>query len=231
MSSNIPSQISIEDTFKGLETLSQITEELHKLSCSLIRRMRVDLLALDHHADVPGTQRWIARPKTLRLSVRSWPARQQNHSQAQDFNRVSRSGPLPGFVFDVEGAIDALAEQLVAEALLPLLRRLPGEKGQKWNLQLINVCVANMVATAADDKQGVGRDISAMFKKQDEVLRPYKLEPVSDHDDEPLDSDANDEFLSNMEWEHMDRSVCTTCGYCLPLFAMPAHTRYHEMGG
>ncbi|KAG5927736.1 hypothetical protein E4U42_001894 [Claviceps africana] len=39
ISGNIPSKISIEDTFRGLETLSQITEELFRLSCSLIRRL------------------------------------------------------------------------------------------------------------------------------------------------------------------------------------------------
>ncbi|KAK2600163.1 hypothetical protein QQS21_005108 [Conoideocrella luteorostrata] len=229
--SNIPSQISIEDTYKGLETIPQITEQLHKLSCSLIRRMRIDLLALDQHADMPGAQRWIARPKTLRLCVRSWPMRQSSDS-SQNFSRVSRSGPLPIFVFDVDGDIDALAQQLVAEALLPLLRRLQGDKGQKWNLQLINVCVANMVAGAADDGQGAGRDISAMFKRQDEVLRPFRLDSISgDEKTEPSDSFLNDdESESAMAWDTVNHSVCPACGRSLPSFAMPAHTRFHEMG-
>ncbi|KAJ6441987.1 DSC E3 ubiquitin ligase complex subunit 2 [Purpureocillium lavendulum] len=183
--SDIPSQVSIEDTFKGLETIPQITEELHKLSCSLIRRLRVDLVVVDESADVPGFRKWIARPKTLRLSIRSWPTRQGSYSsQAMNFNRVSRSGPLPTFVFDLEADMESLAQRLVAEALLPLLRRLQAEQGQnhKWNLQLLNICAANMVVGAADDKMGAGRDIAFMFKHQDEALRPWKVTQSSDED-------------------------------------------------
>ncbi|KHO02009.1 DNA-repair protein, UmuC-like protein [Metarhizium album ARSEF 1941] len=229
---DIPSQISIEDTYKGLETIPRITEELHKLSCSLIRRMRMDLLAADHSAEKPGTQRWIARPKTLRLAVRSWPTR-RGGSSAPNFSRTSRSGPLPNLVFDALADVDALAQKLVAEALLPLLRRLQPDQGPpRWNLQLINVCVANMVAGAGDDKQGSGRDISAMFKRQDEVLRPFKLpEPVSD-DESRAEANADDvESLEcGLDWGDADHSVCQDCGHWLPPFAMPAHVRYHEMG-
>ncbi|OAQ72950.1 hypothetical protein VFPPC_00782 [Pochonia chlamydosporia 170] len=226
---DIPSQISIEDTYKGLETISLITEELHKLSCSLIRRMRIDLLAPDKHADEPGAQRWIARPKTLRLAIRSWPTRQGSQA-TPNFNRISRSGPLPTLVFDTSADIDALAQQLVAEALLPLLRRLQLEKGQKWNLQLINICVANMVAGAADDKQGSGRDISAMFKRQDEVLRPFRLEPLSnDDEDSVVSTSSTEDFEPNMGWEDSDNLACPACGCDLPPFAMPAHLRYHKM--
>lgn len=227
---DIPTQISIEDTYKGLETVPHITEELHKLSCSLIRRMRIDLLALDPHADKPGTQRWIARPKTVRLAVRSWPTRQGNNP-TRDFSRISRSGPLPNLVFDMTADIDALAQQLVAEALLPLLRRLQAEKGHKWNLQLINICVANMVAGAADDKQGSGRDISVMFKRQDEVLRPFKLESVSDDEgNEVASTGSMGRREPDMDWDESDNSVCPDCGHSLPSFAMAAHLRYHEMG-
>jgi DNA polymerase iota len=227
---DIPSQISIEDTYKGLETVPQITEELHKLSCSLIRRMRIDLLVPDEHADKPGAQRWIARPKTLRLAIRSWPTR-QGVNLAPNFNRVSRSGPLPNLVFDSSADIDALAQELVAEALLPLLRRLHTEKGQKWNLQLINICVANMVAAAADDKQGSGRDISVMFKRQDETLRPFKLGPVSESEGKAMvGTEKTEDVELEMDWNDSENSVCLDCGHSLPSFAMQAHLRYHEMG-
>ncbi|KAI8670888.1 UmuC domain-containing protein [Fusarium keratoplasticum] len=229
--SDMPSQISIEDTYKGLETIPQIAEELHKLSCSLVRRMRVDLLVPDQNSDVPGSQRWIARPKTLRLSVRSWA--QLQSAQSHNSGRVSRSSPLPSFVFDVKDDIDRIAERLVSEALLPLLRRLSPEKGHRWNLQMLNICVANMVAGAADDKTGAGRDISAMFRRQDEVLRPFQVIPdQEDKVEEPARSedecDNGDEEATG--WSMEENVSCPICGHAIPPFAVAAHQRYHEMG-
>ncbi|PTB43432.1 uncharacterized protein TrAFT101_001989 [Trichoderma asperellum] len=231
--SDVPSQISIEDTYGGLQTIPRITEELHKLSCSLIRRMRVDLTILDHGSDIPGSQKWIARPKTLRLSTRSWP--KSDASQTQNSSRVSRSGPLPGFVFDLKADIDEIAQQLVAEALLPLLRRLQSEKGQTWNLQLINICAANMVAGATDDKMGAGRDIAVMFKKQDEVLAPWRItSEATDEDEKPAEDEMGDAISEDLDsdtsWEASDGSICVICGHSIPLFALPAHVRYHELG-
>ncbi|KAG6006224.1 hypothetical protein E4U54_000209 [Claviceps lovelessii] len=233
VSSHIPSQIGIEDTFKGLETVSQITEELHKLSCSLIRRLRVDLLARDQHSDIPGAQKWIARPKTLRLGLRSWPTYQGVTNSSQAFRRISRSGPLPSFVFDTHSDIDALAQKLVAESLLPLLRQLRGDKGNnRWNLQLINVCAANMVTCAGDDRDGAGRDISAMFKNQDQVLKPFKVDtsPEAEKKIESMESSSADGSEKDMQWDdEVHHSTCSRCGYSLPLFAMTAHMRFHEV--
>ncbi|KAJ4325569.1 hypothetical protein N0V84_003449 [Fusarium piperis] len=229
--SDMPSQISIEDTYKGLETIPQIAEELHKLSCSLVRRMRVDLLVPDQNSDIPGSQRWMARPKTLRLSVRSWA--QLHSAQSHNSGRVSRSAPLPSFVFDVKDDIDRIAERLVSEALLPLLRRLSPEKGHRWNLQMLNICVANMVAGAADDKTGAGRDISAMFRRQDEVLRPFQVIPDQEENvKEPAKSedecDDGDEEAAS--WSMEENVSCPICGHAIPPFAVAAHQRYHELG-
>ncbi len=231
---DMPSQISIEDTYKGLETMAQITEELFKLSCSLVRRMRIDLVVPDTNADEPDAKRWIARPRTLRLAIRSWP--KPGSDQARSFSRVSRSAPLPSFVFDLLPDIEELAERLVTEDLLPLLKRLSGEKGSGWNLQLINICVANMAAGAADDKHGAGRDIANMFKKQDEVLRPWKV--VQDPDptnDGPLDEEVSDEegfdsLDGGAPWNGTASDLCDICGVSIPSFAAAAHLRYHEMG-
>jgi DNA polymerase iota len=231
---DVPSQISIEDTYRSLETIPRITEELHKLSCSLIRRMRVDLVVLDYGSDIPGSQKWIARPKTLRLSTRSWP--KSDASQTQNFSRVSRSGPLPNFVFDLKADIDEIAQQLVAEALLPLLRRLQNEKGQTWNLQLINICAANMVAGVTDDKTGAGRDIAVMFRKQDEVLAPWRVTSDAADEDEQIAGDEAEGSVpaedsdSDISWEATDSSICVICGHSIPSFALSAHLRYHELG-
>ncbi|KAJ3496806.1 hypothetical protein NLG97_g2380 [Lecanicillium saksenae] len=237
----IPSQLSIEDTYKGLETVAQITEELFKLSCSLVRRMRIDLVSPNVNADEPLAQRWIARPRTLRLSIRSWP--KPGSGQERSFNRVSRSAPLPSFIFDLKADIEEIAERLISEALLPLLRRLSAEKGSGgWNLQLINICVANMVAGAAEDKHGAGRDIANMFKKQDEVLRPWKVTEQQPQDDglrgEPQQqqqargSDMEDEFDgldADASWGGATGDLCNICGLPIPTFAASAHFRYHEM--
>ncbi|KAL3594898.1 hypothetical protein FPOAC2_09215 [Fusarium poae] len=233
--SDVPSQISIEDTYKGLDTMAQITEELHKLSCSLVRRMRVDLLAIEPGADTLGTQKWIARPKTLRLSLRSWAY--LHGAQGQAYGRVSRSGPMPNYVFDVKDDIEHIAEKLVLDSLLPLLRRLSPEKGQRWNLQMLNLCVANMVVGAADDKTGAGRDISVMFKRQDEVLKPFQIKEeqdvgqVGDHEHPVSEGEDEDGEDNDDDWDMGDNVSCPLCGNSIPMFAVPAHQRYHEMEG
>ncbi len=238
---DIPAQLSIEDTYKGLETMAQITEELFKLSCSLVRRMRIDLVRADGHSDEPLGQRWMARPRTLRLSIRSWP--KPGSGQERSFSRVSRSAGLPSFVLDLSAGIEEIAERLVSEALLPLLRRLGAEKGSGgWNLQLVNVCVANMAAGAAEDRHGAGRDIGNMFKRQDEVLRPWKVtERPTDEEGEDAQQDGRDGNMSELDdefdgldadgsWSGATGESCNTCGLPIPTFAASAHFRYHEMG-
>lgn len=220
---DVPMQISIEDTYGGLGAMSQITEELLKLSCSLLRRMRLDLVASDENATLSGEKKWLARPRTLRLSIRSW---HQMHSQ--NYNRFSRSGTLPPFVFDLNMDIEHIAERLVVEALLPLLQRLQSEKGPRWNLQLINICVANMVAGAGEEKSAVGRDIASMFKNQDEALRPWKIVDSPgelENTREDPDSEGED---SDPDWEAA--GSCPRCDRSIPSFALSAHLRYHDMG-
>lgn len=229
---NVPSQISIEDTYKGLETMPQITEELHKLAYSLIRRMRVDLVIEDEDMAEGNMhlRKWLARPRTLRLAIRSWPLSGAPQNQSS-YSRISRSGPLPSFVFDLEGEMENLAERLLSESLLPLLRRLEPEKGPRWNLQLINICVANMVQGATNDKHGAGRDIANMFKHQDEALRPWKVveEPAAEHFNHASDLASSDEN-DDSQWETTDNDVCSVCHSSIPAFAMLAHVRFHEMG-
>jgi DNA polymerase iota len=225
---DIPSQISIEDTFKGLESLPQITEQLYALSCSLIRRMRVDLLVLDENADPPGSFKWLARPKTLRLSIRSWP--RSGLRSDRSFSRTSRSGLVPNFVFDYSLDIEAIADRLLSECLLPLLRRLQSEAGQPWNLQLINICVANMVPGAAETGAGVGRDIANMLRKQEEVLAPWRItsNEANNNNGESEESEFEDIEAAD-GWGTTEHTRCPQCGHSIPHFALTAHLRYHEM--
>ncbi|KAF9877787.1 DNA polymerase [Colletotrichum karsti] len=227
--SDIPSQISIEDTFKGLETMPQIENELRKISASLVRRMRTDLLTDDDTAE-PGGQRWIAYPKTLRLSIRSWPA-----DATPNFQRISKSQPLPNFIFNLKDTPESIAERLTTEILLPTTKKFY-PANHKWNLQLMNVCVANMAASGSEAGPGVGRDISVMFKRQDDVLRQWKIDTAIVEDEQPVSDDSPDEeelgeFDAGDSWEDDEETArCPLCGHCIPPFALAAHARYHHLG-
>lgn len=224
--SDVPSQISIEDTYRGLKSLPMILTELQKLSFSLLKRMRVDLVAEEAEG-----QRWLAHPKTLRLSIRAWP--KDEDTSDWDFSRTSRSQPLPNFVFNLKDPVSAIAERLASETMFPMLRKFHPEDGHEWNLQLINVCVANMIPSGSEAGRGSGRDISAMFKKQDDVLRQWRADTAlidveEGIADEELEVEDVDDGVS---WEaSQDTNRCSLCGHFIPAFAMPAHARYHDMG-
>ncbi|EFQ30079.1 impB/mucB/samB family protein [Colletotrichum graminicola M1.001] len=230
--SDIPSQISIEDTFKGLESMSQIEKELRKISASLVRRMRTDLLTNDDPIE-SGGQRWIAHPKTLRLSIRSWPT-----ESTPSFQRISRSQPLPNFIFTLKEPPESIAERLTSNILLPSMKKFY-PPGHQWNLQLMNVCVANMAASGSEARSGVGRDISVMFRKQDDVLRQWRMDTAVVEDDDEQWASEDDvekemelgEFDEGASWEDdMVTARCPICGHCIPPFALAAHARYHDLG-
>jgi DNA polymerase iota len=209
----VPSQISIEDSYVRLDTLSQVRKELCMLCTSLLRRMQIDLLEDDGDVYSPGSlnfsgmsKRWIAHPKTIRLTTRPRPAANPDGSRTRSFNRISRSSPLPNFVFDLREGIDAIVERLVQESLIPLFHRLHPEK-QGWNLSLMNVGVTNMVEAASEDGCGGGRDIGRMFRRQTDLLKEWKvedrgippghmeLETVHEPSLEGREPNANDEAL------------------------------------
>jgi len=171
----VPTQISIEDSYIRLDTLPQVQKELRMLATSLLKRMHIDLLEDDEDSEPGRTQRWMAHPKIIRLSTRPRPPPNSDGTRTRSFNRISRSGPLPGFVFNLKDGIDSIVEKLVQETLILMFRRLhPYPSG--WNLSLMNIGVTNMVETASDDGKGGGRDIGRMFKRQEDVLKDWKVE-------------------------------------------------------
>jgi DNA polymerase iota len=180
----VPTQIGIEDSYLRLDTLSEVTKELRMLATSLLNRMHTDLV--EHEEDSNQTsadsttanptscKRWLAHPKTIRLSTRPRPPQNPDGSRNRSFARISKSAPMPSFVFSFKDDVAAIVERLLNETLLPLFRRLHPEKGG-WNLSLINVAAANM-ADAASEKGGVGRNIAKMFRQQDDVLKQWRIE-------------------------------------------------------
>lgn len=173
---DIPTQISIEDSYRGLNEPREIERALLAISASLLRRMQVDLLEDDNDEEEHGAQplssthrprKWLAYPRTIRLSTRPYTRPADN--KPYNWARASRSSPLPSFVFAAGAGMptEQVAARLVAETLLPLFRRLhPESRG--WNVGLLNVCVTNMAGAAAG---GGGGDIAAMFRRQGEALR------------------------------------------------------------
>ncbi|KAF2236633.1 DNA/RNA polymerase [Viridothelium virens] len=260
----VPSQISIEDSYIRLDTFEEATKELHMLSMSLIKRMHLDLLededgADQHNAPVEQTgqtppRRWLALPRTLRLSTRPRAAPAPDWTRSRAFNRISRSAPVPGFLFNLDESDEALADKLVHDAWLPLFRKIHPEKSG-WNLSLVNVAVTNMTDTASDDKNASGRDIGKMFKMQDQILREWRVEDVSTTSNVAPTSpnhlafvdgphgvenecvhESSPNVLEGHNWEEdedsapVPGSTCETCGLTVPSFAMSAHRRYHLMG-
>jgi DNA polymerase iota len=199
----VPTQISMEDSYVRLVTLGEVTKELHILATSLLRRMHTDLLedegddeqALENNATtnhIPA-KRWLAHPKTIRLSTRPRPAQNPDGSRNRSFARISKSAPMPNFVFNLKESVETLVERLVTETLLPLFRRLHPEKSG-WNLSLVNIAAANM-ADAARDKGGVGRDIAKMFRQQDGVLKQWRVEET----DEKVMKDRDERVAEDAE--------------------------------
>ncbi|KEF57558.1 uncharacterized protein A1O9_05476 [Exophiala aquamarina CBS 119918] len=254
----VPSQISQEDSYmKYLHTFEQVKEQLTLLSERLIQRMRMDLLEDDeddedwgHEKGLGTRRRWMAHPRTLRLSTRPRPPPGPDGTRARTFHRISRSGPMPNFVFSLNERTLVLAERLVGETLIPMFRKIHETNG--WNLSLINVAATNMAETAAETKDSEGRDIGKMFRHQDELLKDFRVTVESDLiqglpsrvpeassvecGSSGIDaSNANlalDEVAEGWDSEDSDRSYVERCEYCqacVPVFALAAHHRYHEL--
>lgn len=187
--------------------MAAVDKELRLLSKSLLFRVREDLLCVDDddhdehdaHNDeeksMDDTNRrmegqgarylrqWLAYPRTLRLTTRPRPPLNSDGTRSRISNRISRSCDMPFQVLDLSKSVDELSGRLVQETLTPLFHKLHPEKSD-WNLSLMNICATNMSPTAASSKDGAGRDISKMFRRQEHVLKEWKVD--DDHVDRPV---------------------------------------------
>lgn len=266
--SSIPTQISIEDTYSGsrggLNTVVEVERELSKITASLLRRMHVDLTeddAFAPHASANSLtgrlgseaqnhqkqKRWLAHPKTIRLSTR--PKTSITDGKPYNWGRSSRSQSFPTFVFMSDDDNETTVARLVKETILPMFFKLNPGSGE-WNIGLVNICAANMVLTATEgNATSSGRDISHMFRRQEGILREFK---VYNEDDTPISqgiteaiqppdfpSPSEDEeevvdvdfYAASESWNAEDGSQpCNICRHYIPPFAMSAHKRYHDLG-
>ena len=145
-----------------------------------------DDLALDIKATT--SRRWIAHPKTLRLSTRPRPPLNSDGTRSRNFTRISKSSSMPSFIFSLAQNITVLAEKLVEDTLLQLFRKLHPEKSG-WNLSLVNICATNMSIAAGEGNAGAGRDIGRMFRRQEDVLKDWK---IADVDIAPSENGSDD---------------------------------------
>jgi DNA polymerase iota len=253
----VPRQISIEDSYVRLDTLPEVHRELDTLAKSLLTRMRIDLLGDedDEEPQMPEGEetdevkvittdgkKWLAHPKTLRLTTRPRQALLPDGTRPRSFKRISHSAPLPNFVFGLSESVDTLAEKLVKESLITMFRKLHPEKAG-WNLSLVNLAVTNMAETAGNSKTANGRDIGNMFKRQEGVLKEFRVVEQDDaavedtwstgvedvhqavgEDEE--EEEAQDDW--DAEEDDEDGETCEVCGVRLPSFAMVAHRRFHS---
>ncbi|KAK6535316.1 hypothetical protein TWF694_001780 [Orbilia ellipsospora] len=195
----VPTQVSIEDTFRPGTvsqdtTIEQLESILIRLSITLIRRLKTDLLTTaplpsqdDEAIDITQldqpSKKWQAFPKTLRISTR-------DRNTMKYGARNSKSGPMPNFIFALNVRIEETARRLAKEALVPLFRRLHGPDvpgGGKYDLALINIAATNM----GNGETGTeGGNVAAMFKRYNEVFPEGDWErkrPLSDTQfEEPL---------------------------------------------
>jgi DNA polymerase iota len=268
----VPRQISIEDSYIRLDTLPEVVKVLNTLAQSLLKRMRVDLLGDEDgfgeqstRVDAGATEepkaillegkKWLAHPKTLRLTTRPRQALLPDGTRPRSFKRISHSAPLPTFVFLLHESVEILADKLVKESLIGMFRKLHPEKAG-WNLSLVNLAVTNMAETAGNSKTAKGRDIGNMFRRQGDVLREFRVvddgdvgalvdggsmgTPVEEEVADGLAVDLNveeqasddEEETNDDEWDdggNEDGEACDLCGVRLPGFAMVAHRRFHSL--
>ncbi|KAK4179960.1 hypothetical protein QBC36DRAFT_321377 [Triangularia setosa] len=252
---DIPRQISIEDTYRGLTSLPQIKAGLAQITASLLRRMHVDLLEECEAVTPPvssstsppppppnskpgGGRKWLAQPKTLRLTTRPYFPPSEWDKYEYNYSRASKSVPLPRFIFDLSVGPESIVERLVEGTLLPLFHSLNPDP-EKWRIGLLNVCVTNM---SGGHEGGGGGDIMKAFERQREVgeIRAVAFADSSADDEDVVaaeeekheaeESDKEAEEWIEDEEDERDRGVrCQLCGCVIPIFAVEAHGRWHEL--
>ncbi|KAI6250119.1 DNA polymerase iota [Erysiphe necator] len=249
---DLPTQISMENSYLHLETLQEISKELYILMTNVLNRMHIDLLEHDENLESQVTKRWLAIPKTIRLSTRPRIPAKMDGSRSRSFNRFSKSCPLPNFALNLGVSKEFLVEKLVRETLVPLFKKLH-PSSQAWNLSLINLCVTNMTEVANRDGKN-GRDISQMFRQREKLMKESKdceqetilqeksnysiAKDISSSEDRNIIHDSSIvQSISPADcttsWDDSEdeidfRETCCVCGAFMPAFAMIAHERFHS---
>lgn len=117
----IPTQISIEDSFRLCKNMADATTRLHDLAIDFIKRLEVELRVKDE---------FVKYPTTLRLTTRNRGTNDDGtwrDSKGVRETRISKSNRMPVDVFDITRTIPDRASALVEQSLLPMLKNLVKE--------------------------------------------------------------------------------------------------------
>jgi len=264
---SVPTQISIEDTFKAgsMMNLQAAEAVMRRLCINLIRRMHADLLSDPLSKDLNPTlsniewsedktkSRWMAYPKTIRLSTR-------DRYTVKFGARISKSAAMPNIAFSLTTKPEDISDKLVKETLAPLFRRM---HTGRYDLALINVAAVNM----SDGEIGTSAGhIGEMFKRYNEVfpdgdwekrrmtttttkedldtrhvssqdkqawehnhLGEDEMKVGYDSDDEGFLSEDDDLLQSEELQSTTQLLICEMCGAAMPVFAVEAHETYHRL--
>ncbi|KAI0997082.1 hypothetical protein K3495_g11104 [Podosphaera aphanis] len=255
---DIPTQISIENSYLCLDSTSKLLQELQVLAMRLLSQIHIDLLEENEDPDAREKKRWIAWPRTIRISTRSrstCPA----ETRTRDFSRTSRSSSLPNFVFNLTESLESTVKRLVRETLTPLIHKLHPDSSS-MNISLVNICVTNMQELACKDSMSKVRSISRMFETQksssilqevgdqgkSKITRQSRFcgnfgKDISlEDEDENGDEDEGNEpkhYTTSMSYQEIVeesesdtefQETCDECGTVMPGFALVAHKRFHQ---
>ncbi|KAI9284590.1 hypothetical protein BC943DRAFT_360939 [Umbelopsis sp. AD052] len=172
----IPSQISIEDSFRVCKTMADATSRLHDLAIDFIKRLEVELRVKDEFVKYPTTLRLTTRNRGLNEDG-TW-----RDSKGVRDTRISKSSRMPVDVFDPSRSIAERASALVEQSLLPMLRHLVKEP---FALTLLNIAAAHL------STKRPAISIQNLFAKGKSALEHLPLRPddidESTWSDLPLD--------------------------------------------
>lgn len=114
----IPTQISIEDSFRQCGSIQEAKTRLLELAVDFIKRLESELVT---------DNTWVKYPTTLRLTTR---ARGSKNTRAMRDTRISKSDRMPVDIFETDQSVKDRASSLVDRSLLPMLRKLVTEPFQ-----------------------------------------------------------------------------------------------------
>ncbi|KND01317.1 uncharacterized protein SPPG_03129 [Spizellomyces punctatus DAOM BR117] len=144
-----PTQISIEDSFQHCTNVQDVRARLLELG-----RMFVERVQEEEWSQESGWRRFA---RNVRLTIRR---RQEGNIRAWSDDRESRSLPLPVSIFTHTTPSATRSQVLVDKTLLPLFRKMVGDK--PFDLTLLNIAAVDF------KKETVGRDIVGLFAAQEE---------------------------------------------------------------
>ncbi|KAK9472921.1 uncharacterized protein V1510DRAFT_364539 [Dipodascopsis tothii] len=209
----VPTQISIEDSFRGVSA-GGVVDALQALARSLVTRMRKDLLADDDE------RRWLAYPRSVRVSVQ--------RADAPYGMRISRTAPLPAYALK-DGAVNVIAARLVHGVVLALFERACGGEPAS----IVNVAVVGIELAGADISTWARGEPPAKRARVDAVLADADVDvpPVAEREDTPgwlSDDSFSDASDGSDALETAPTDSCSVCGAVMPVFVMQAHLLFHE---